>query len=160
MAEETRKRDGDGDNDSNLDIPTSVKRLKNDCTESIGDLDDDIMAELMKFLDSDDGASSQVKFIEYPYSSSLIFQSSCSYITINGYEESCGSSYSDRECSVMASVDMCGVMSNVGKATGSDEFCDWFQGAWMFEEARGVDGGGVEWGSMVGVESEGSLTIF
>lgn len=36
-----------------------------------------------------------VRFISDPYSSLLVFQSSSSYITINGNEETCGSSFSD-----------------------------------------------------------------
>ncbi|KAI4335299.1 hypothetical protein L6164_013960 [Bauhinia variegata] len=51
----------------------------------------------------------KVRFIENPYSSLLVFQSSSSYITINGNEESCGSSFSDSDTSMMASVDTSGL---------------------------------------------------
>ncbi|KAI9112461.1 hypothetical protein K1719_016384 [Acacia pycnantha] len=57
----------------------------------------------------------RVRFIEDPYSSLLVFQSSSSYITINGNEESCGSSFSDSCTSVMASVDTNGLR---GKLVG------------------------------------------
>lgn len=141
--------------------------------DTSGDLDEDILAwlsmddetvdELMKFLDTDsDGASSsftnttKVKFIENPYSSPLIVQSSSSYITINGNEESCGSSFSDWESSVMASVDMGGIV-NATKSCGIDGFCDLFQveneGAWGSNEARELlkaEGGGVGDVSMEG----------
>ncbi|KDP33834.1 hypothetical protein JCGZ_07405 [Jatropha curcas] len=152
--EETRKRDGsDGDN-------TAVEKLLTPAvSDSSGDLGDDIVAwlsmdddtvnELMKFLDTDpDGVTTsctntKVKFIESPYSSPLIFQSS-SYITINGNEESCGSSFSDWESSVMASVDMGGIL-NAGKVGSIDGFCELFQGGRCgalgsneVEEARGV----------------------
>ncbi|XP_054820169.1 uncharacterized protein LOC129319200 [Prosopis cineraria] len=59
-----------------------------------------------------------VRFIDDPYSSLLVFQSSSSYITINGNEESCGSSFSDSGTSVMASVDTNGLR---GKLVGSVE---------------------------------------
>ncbi|KAI4344512.1 hypothetical protein L6164_011729 [Bauhinia variegata] len=54
----------------------------------------------------------KVRFIENPYSSLLVFQSSLSYITINGNEESCGSSFSDSDTSMMASVDTSGLSLN------------------------------------------------
>ncbi|XP_061361680.1 uncharacterized protein LOC133305468 [Gastrolobium bilobum] len=63
-----------------------------------------------------------VTFIDNPYSSLLVFQSSSSYITINGNEESCGSSFSDSGTSVMASVDMSGLrLSPKGKAVEDDD---------------------------------------
>lgn len=63
--------------------------------------DDD---ELFNLLQED--WEETVKFINDPYSSLLIFQSSSSYVTINGNEESCGSSFSDFGTSLMASIDV------------------------------------------------------
>lgn len=45
-----------------------------------------------------------VRFIQDPYSSLLVVQSSSSYITINGNEETCGSSFSDCGTSLMATL--------------------------------------------------------
>ncbi|KAJ8750847.1 hypothetical protein K2173_016028 [Erythroxylum novogranatense] len=76
-------------------------------------VDDHTVAELMKFLgasSSEMASTTRVKFIDNPYSYlSLTFQSSSSCITINGNEESCGSSFSGSDSSVMASVDMVGI---------------------------------------------------
>ncbi|XP_038890889.1 uncharacterized protein LOC120080324 [Benincasa hispida] len=85
------------------------------------DVDDDILAwisveeetvgELMMLLDDVEKSrpmEEKVKFIDDPYSSAVIFQSSSSYVTINGNEESCGSSFSESDSSMMASVDMNG----------------------------------------------------
>jgi hypothetical protein len=63
--------------------------------------DDD---ELFNLLQED--WEEAVKFINDPYSSLLVFQSSSSYVTINGNEESCGSSFSDFGTSLMASIDV------------------------------------------------------
>ncbi|KAJ4708644.1 Protein SON like [Melia azedarach] len=149
--EETRKRgseqkdDEDDDEDSSS---CSVKRPRGgagqhvDGGEDLGDDvmtwlsmdDDDTMSQLLNLLDntsttsnvdSDSETLTRVKFIDNPYSSPLIFQSSSSYVTINGNEESCGSSFSDSESSLMVSVDMGGIV-NVG---GSGRFevgaCSW-----------------------------------
>lgn len=72
--------------------------------------DDTLTHEVMKLLDdSCSPKPHKVRFIDDPYSSSLVFQTTpSSYVTINGNEESCGSSFSDCESSVMASVDMGG----------------------------------------------------
>ncbi|KAJ9167954.1 hypothetical protein P3X46_019541 [Hevea brasiliensis] len=138
---------------------TSLPDTSGDLGEEIAawlSMDDDTVDELMKFLDTDpEGASTtcisanttKVKFIENPYSSPLIFQSSSSYITINGNEESCGSSFSDWESSVMASVDIGGIV-NAGKADGIDGFCEWFQG-----------GKGSAWGLNVVEEEERGLAL-
>ncbi|KAL2501323.1 uncharacterized protein Fot_35171 [Forsythia ovata] len=74
-------------------------------------LDEDSTMELSKLLDSWDAPPPPVKvrFIENPYSSPVIFQSSSAYVTINGNEETCGSSFSDSDSSVMASIDLGGV---------------------------------------------------
>ncbi|CAK8564049.1 unnamed protein product [Lathyrus sativus] len=60
--------------------------------------------ELFNLLEQD--CESTVTFINDPYSTLLVFQSSSSYVTINGNEESCGSSFSDFGTSLMASVDI------------------------------------------------------
>ncbi|XVF49005.1 hypothetical protein PTKIN_Ptkin03bG0234000 [Pterospermum kingtungense] len=108
-----------------------------------GGSESESMSELLKLLDDDvdvvDSAGAttrsalssswtpspttsygiRVRFSDNPYSSALIFQSSSSYITINGNEESCGSSFSDSDSSVMASVDMGGIVSVNAKKVGS-----------------------------------------
>ncbi|KAJ1400669.1 hypothetical protein SESBI_29360 [Sesbania bispinosa] len=61
--------------------------------------------DLLNLLEPSEAA---VRFIDDPYSSLLVFQSSSSYITINGNEETCGSSFSDSGTSLMASVDISG----------------------------------------------------
>ncbi|KAK2412467.1 hypothetical protein QL285_047657 [Trifolium repens] len=74
------------------------------------DYDDD---ELFNMLEEDWEAA--VTFINDPYSSLLVFQSSSSYVTINGNEESCGSSFSDFGTSLMASVDVSSSFSFIPK---------------------------------------------
>uniref|UniRef100_A0A803MDG7 Uncharacterized protein n=1 Tax=Chenopodium quinoa TaxID=63459 RepID=A0A803MDG7_CHEQI len=54
----------------------------------------------------------KVRFVSYPYLPLSPFESSSSYITINGNEETCGSSFSDADSSLMASVDTCGRVSD------------------------------------------------
>lgn len=93
----------------------------------------DSMSELLKLLEDDSAEAisttsvsssptsygMRVRFSDNPYSSALVFQSSSSYITINGNEESCGSSFSESESSVMASVDTGGGLlsrNNVGSS--------------------------------------------
>ncbi|XVE70605.1 hypothetical protein DITRI_Ditri10aG0084800 [Diplodiscus trichospermus] len=125
----------------------------------------DSMTELLMLLDDSTEATTsassstssptscgmRVRFSDNPYSSGLIFQSSSSYITINGNEESCGSSFSDSESSVMASVDMGGILrTNVKVGSGLGGTSGWLEAeegsTWgkSEEEARGwmVDG---EW---------------
>lgn len=82
-------------------------------------LDDQTVTELSELLAASSSSSSswedsssaqqfnfKVRFIEDPYMTPVIFQSSSAYVTINGNEESCGSSFSDSDSTVMASVDM------------------------------------------------------
>ncbi|XP_052183262.1 uncharacterized protein LOC127795543 [Diospyros lotus] len=92
------------------------------------DIEDD---ELSKLLEAEaEGAPPPlaVRFIEDPYSWPLIFGSS--YITINGNEESCGSSFSDWESSVMASIDVggtriaCGGGVEGGSGANASDFDD------------------------------------
>ncbi|KAL5771025.1 hypothetical protein ACOSP7_015179 [Xanthoceras sorbifolium] len=120
MEEESKRqrKQNDGDSFSAAKRPRPL---------SDGDGGEDVMAwlsmdedavgdELMKLLDSTEantvGELTRVKFIDNPYSSTFTFQSSSSYITINGNEESCGSSFSDKESSVMASVDRGGIVND------------------------------------------------
>ncbi|KAK9275229.1 hypothetical protein L1049_022491 [Liquidambar formosana] len=124
MMEESRKRQG---NDSAGEV--AVKRQRTPATSDDNDDDDDILAwlsadedtmvELMNLLEEEITSPFKVKFIDDPYSSPLIFQSSSLYVTINGNEESCGSSFSDSESSVMASIDMGGI--NKGGGGGGTE---------------------------------------
>lgn len=99
----------------------SAKKMPRAAAEEAEDMDDDILAwisveeetvgELMMLLDDAEKSrpmEEKVKFIDDPYSSAVIFQSSSSYVTINGNEESCGSSFSESDSSMMASVDMNG----------------------------------------------------
>ncbi|KAE8705886.1 Polyamine oxidase 5 [Hibiscus syriacus] len=100
------------------------------------------MSELLKLLDDSAEATvsatsytftptsygTRVKFSDNPYSSALIFQSSSSYITINGNEESCGSSFSESESSVMASVDMGGISNaNAKPGCALDGIREWLE---------------------------------
>ncbi|KAL6558573.1 hypothetical protein OROMI_018923 [Orobanche minor] len=91
-------------------------------------VDDETAMELSKLLDlSEKAPPVKVRFTDDPYSSPVIFQSSAAYVTINGNEESCGSSFSDSESSVMASIDVGGVKRN-GCALWLDcgETGEWF----------------------------------
>nr|XP_027069077.1 uncharacterized protein LOC113694347 [Coffea arabica] len=99
------RTEGDGDQDQD-DVMASLAWLA---------FDDQTVTELSELLDSSslEASSSsaqqfnvKVRFIEDPYMTPVIFQSSSAYVTINGNEESCGSSYSDSDSTVMASVDM------------------------------------------------------
>ncbi|KAK3210498.1 hypothetical protein Dsin_015204 [Dipteronia sinensis] len=151
-----RQRDGDEKEDVIMDW------LSMDDDDTVGTDD-----ELMNLLDSTDASTvshfTRVKFIDNPYSSTLVFQSSSSYVTINGNEESCGSSFSDSDSSVMASVDR-GGMVNVagvegwlkeleGSAWGSDEI---EASGWIVDEEQEDattctgTGGALKGGVMVG----------
>ncbi|KAL0374490.1 UNVERIFIED_CONTAM: hypothetical protein Sradi_3364700 [Sesamum radiatum] len=79
-------------------------------------VDEETAAELSKLLDlfGTPPPPIKVRFIDDPYSTSLIFQSSSAYVTINGNEESCGSSFSDSDSSVMASIDIGGARRGRG----------------------------------------------
>jgi hypothetical protein len=107
--EEARKRDGSATEDlSGEDILAWLSA------------EDDTVSQLMELLDGDDdedaAEKSSVRFVEDPYSSPLVFQSS--YVTINGNEESCGSSFSDSDSSVMVGI---GRLVGAGVAWGSNE---------------------------------------
>ncbi|KAG8487545.1 hypothetical protein CXB51_016135 [Gossypium anomalum] len=121
----------------------------------------DAMSELFKLVDdstelapsstcSPTSYCTKVKFSDNPYSSALIFQSSSSYVTINGNEESCGSSFSDSESSVMASVDMRGIVStNVKVDNGLEEIRGWLEAeegsAWSKSEGESRESWMVDW---------------
>ncbi|XP_010545346.1 PREDICTED: uncharacterized protein LOC104817754 [Tarenaya hassleriana] len=115
--EETRKREDDNG---------KATAAEDDMmTWMIGGEGEEFIAEdLMKLLEDDGGGGGggdpsrdcPLRFIEDPYATSVIFQSATSpgYITINGNEESCGSSFSDSDASVMASVDARGLIGAWG----------------------------------------------
>ncbi|KMS95560.1 hypothetical protein BVRB_007060 [Beta vulgaris subsp. vulgaris] len=81
--------------------------------------DDDVAAEqlISTLLASPPNktTSFQVKFVSYPYLPLPPFECSSSYVTINGNEETCGSSFSDTHCSLMASVDTCGTQTHISR---------------------------------------------
>ncbi|PON50470.1 hypothetical protein PanWU01x14_223350 [Parasponia andersonii] len=174
---ETRKRPGDDDGAGDSAAAMS-KRQREVADLDVGELGDDIFAwllvdddgtgapasdQLVELLDAaaaeedhgcpSSGAAPKVRFIENPYSSPLIFQTlPSSYVTINGNEESCGSSFSDWDSSVMASVDTSGAVFAFGFGYGYgyrkdntgisiEELEQWLNGG--FEEAE-MDGA---WGS-------------
>lgn len=103
-------------------LEASVKRprapaVSSDAVTCFAMEENDSEDELLNLLDLEPekdmvmpaSAVGKVRFVDDPYSSLLVFQSSSSYITINGNEESCGSSFSEWDTSVMASVDMSGL---------------------------------------------------
>ena len=105
-------------------------------------------------------AVGKVRFIEDPYSSLLVFQSSSSYVTINGNEESCGSSFSEWDTSVMASVDMNGLklvgLAAFGKCTEKEGVRE---GGWV--SGVGMDGcDGVDWDDEVLARFLGEECLF
>lgn len=136
------KRQGSEAGDSD-----AVKRAKKAAVCDVGEagdgedmmawltLDDEAMTEISKLLDSETPQQQgfRVRFIEDPYSPPVIFQSSA-YITINGNEESCGSSFSDLDSSMMASIDMGGVTGVFGGWSKKEKDCAWGPDA---DEARG-----------------------
>ena len=118
--EDTRKRHGYGD--TAREDTSDVKRTRHEEEEEEEDIlawlseDADTVSQLMELLDNAEKKSennntmAKVRFIDDMYSAPF------SYVTINGNEESCGSSFSDLDSSVMASVDtrgLVGIGSNV-----------------------------------------------
>ncbi|KAI3524731.1 hypothetical protein L1887_03394 [Cichorium endivia] len=85
--------------------------------------------ELSKFLEASTEKTHpmKVKIIDDPCWHPVIFQTAASYITINGNEELCGSSFSDSDTSYMA-----GIAGGCGLVFGDG-------GAWdvVAEETRG-----------------------
>ncbi|KAK1377749.1 Polyamine oxidase 5 [Heracleum sosnowskyi] len=112
-------------------------------------MDDETAIELSKLLDTEFVSSTpfRVKFSCTPYSSPEIFQASASYITINSNsDESCGSSFSESDSSVMASVDLGCLGFDVWRCGVVDH-----GGAWGdVEVARESVEGGVDCGQMEG----------
>ncbi|KAK2645381.1 hypothetical protein Ddye_020576 [Dipteronia dyeriana] len=155
------KRPRDGDEKEDV-IMAWLSMNDDDDDDTVGTDD-----ELMNLLESTDAStvsdSTRVKFIDNPYSSTLVFQSSSSYVTINGNEESCGSSFSDSDSSVMASVDRGGIVNVAGvegwlkelegSAWGSDEM---EASGWIVDEEQEdattgtCAGGALKGGVMVG----------
>ncbi|KAL0014963.1 hypothetical protein SO802_002032 [Lithocarpus litseifolius] len=134
--EDTRKRHGNGDRAP--EDTSDAKRTRHEEEEVEGDIlawlseDEDTVSQLMELLDNAEKKSdnnnnnnntmAKVRFIDDMYSAPF------SYVTINGNEESCGSSFSDLDSSVMASVDtrgLVGIGSNVFgfKAEEQDGAC-------------------------------------
>ncbi|XP_030541711.1 uncharacterized protein LOC115749146 [Rhodamnia argentea] len=128
-----------------------------DCISAWLTLDDDAVSELLDLLEpagsSPSSSSSsaaaaggaafnfKVKFIDDPYASQLVFQASSSFVTINGNEESCGSSFSESETTVMASIDTRGIgaLRGAGDEAGRGRRVAEWGGAWGAGsgEARG-----------------------
>ena len=121
--DDTRKRHGYGD--TAREDTSDVKRTRHEEEEEEEEEDilawlsedADTVSQLMELLDNAEKESdnnnntmAKVRFIDDMYSAPF------SYVTINGNEESCGSSFSDLDSSVMASVDtrgLVGIGSNV-----------------------------------------------
>ncbi|XP_062147642.1 uncharacterized protein LOC133856597 [Alnus glutinosa] len=104
--------------------------------------EDDTVSQLMEVLldgedDEDAPEKSSVRFVEDPYASPLVFRSS--YVTINGNEESCGSSFSDSDSSVMVGI---GRLLGGSVAWGTSEVAahGWVEAT---ESKGSVDGGDV-----------------
>lgn len=122
--EDTRKRPGYGD--TATEDTSEAKRTRHEEEVEVeveGDIlawlseDEDTVSQLMELLDnaekkSDNNTMAKVRFIDDMYSAPF------SYVTINGNEESCGSSFSDLDSSVMASVDTRGLVGIGSNAFG------------------------------------------
>ncbi|XAR67164.1 hypothetical protein NMG60_11013624 [Bertholletia excelsa] len=148
--DETRKRPAD-----NISSGAAEKRARSpapasgDSEKSCGEEEDvetwlciddeEAASELAKLLEAEaeSPAAAKVRFIDDPYSSPVIVQSS-SYVTINGNEESCGPSFSDWECSVMASVDIGRQRHRLQPAEESASWSSYFAVAACGGEKEGV----------------------
>lgn len=119
--EDTRKRPGYCD--TATEDTSEAKRTRHEEEVEVeveGDIlawlseDEDTVSQLMELLDnaSDNNTMAKVRFIDDMYSAPF------SYVTINGNEESCGSSFSDLDSSVMASVDTRGLVGIGSNAFG------------------------------------------
>ncbi|KAM7509672.1 hypothetical protein LguiA_020125 [Lonicera macranthoides] len=118
MEEENKKRPMYDGSSHFSDKMHRTPRAKSEDTQITNDgdimalfpVDEETLTELWKLLETEiTSPPLKVKFINNPYSSPEIFQYSTSFITINGNEESCGSSYSDLHSSVMANIDFTGI---------------------------------------------------
>ncbi|KAK9947953.1 hypothetical protein M0R45_003548 [Rubus argutus] len=167
--EGTRKRPGGDVTESELE--PSTKRRRDHAEKGGGDItpppvndvvfldtSDETLSEFARLLDSDyrswtaASAPARVTFSADPYKTPKVFQTmSTSYVTINGNEESCGSSFSDAESSVMASVDTTGRDIEQVRldyewyeaekwAEGVGE-CGFDDGAWEVSEEEAARGG-------------------
>ncbi|XP_056166894.1 uncharacterized protein LOC130138025 [Syzygium oleosum] len=132
-----------------------------DCILAWLALDDDAVSELLNLLEPAEsppcssspssaaggGAAFnfKVRFIDDPYASPVVFQSSSSFVTINGNEESCGSSFSESESTVMASIDTRGIGAlrggcgdaEAGRDRGPEVGGAWASGSEEGEAPRG-----------------------
>lgn len=133
-------------------------------------VDDVTASELSSLLDLFEAPPPPtVMFIDNPYSASVVFQSSSAYVTINGNEESCGSSFSDSDSSVMASVDLGGASWRRSRGEWGFDFAvarQWWGEAemkflvdgWNCDDHEdGFDGGDAMWVEFLGEEGSGIL---
>ncbi|KAF5788577.1 hypothetical protein HanXRQr2_Chr10g0465501 [Helianthus annuus] len=104
--------------------------------------------ELSKFLEASAEMTcpTKVKIIDDPSWHPLIFQTAASYITINGNEELCGSSFSDSDTSYMAGIGVgigtgCGGGFVVGEGGAWDGVADEASGWIETEEEENVVNG-------------------
>lgn len=176
--EDVRKRSSETGEEEEREWLPAAKRPKEDQATAAAVADEDIMAWLsldeedeeddrliLELLEAEKScaaeAANKVRFSEDPYhrsSPASVFQTTpSSYVTINGNEESCGSSFSDWDSSVMASVDMAGFEA------GSELFGIGFgavgrSGAWG---ANAEEGCGGEWDDELGLDlNDDSLAGF
>ncbi|KAG6431698.1 hypothetical protein SASPL_109780 [Salvia splendens] len=109
-------------------------------------VDEETASELSELLDMLE-APPPVRFIDDPYSSPVVVQSSSAYVTINCNEESCGSSFSFSDSSVMASVDVGRAATAASAWTLADAEereigeCDVDLGGFLKDDGGGIDGG-------------------
>ncbi|KAK1417401.1 hypothetical protein QVD17_26528 [Tagetes erecta] len=113
-------------------VSSEVERMLTWLFSTESDVEGDEAIELSRFLEASITKTSamKVKIIDDPcYWHPLIFQTAASYITINGNEEVCGSSFSDSDTSYMAGI---GMVNGGGLVVGDG-------GAWDggVDEARG-----------------------
>ncbi|EXB38841.1 hypothetical protein L484_027275 [Morus notabilis] len=160
MKDRRRRSPENSEEEERETSPEAKRQQREDESDDVGE---DIMAWLsmeeyeeeeenrliVELLEAEKGCAAEankVRFTENPYyrstSPASVFQTTpSSYVTINGNEESCGSSFSDWDSSVMASVDMASF-----SAAGSELFASGFtadmDGAWG---GRAEEGFGGEW---------------
>lgn len=113
-------------------------------------IDEDRVNELMKLLEEEIASPTEMRFLKDSYSPPSSLEPS-SFFTINGNEESCASSFSDSDCSVMASIDVSNikpehVLAPAGESLGCSMECgsalgkgEWEWDDEMFERFIGDD---------------------